>query len=97
MRYLRGLALPAGHFAAHVVRHAAKGYLGQPRPRIVRNAIARPLHGRRYQGLLHSVLGSGEVPKTANHRAEYLRREIAQQAPGSDVQQLVRHGSSSVP
>ena len=73
-----------------------KSNLNQPSPRIVRNAFTRPLHGRRYQGLLHSVLGSGEVVKTANHHAEHLRRKIAQQMLGSDVQHSVRHGSSSV-
>ena len=80
-----GLALPAGQFAAHVVRHAAKGDLNQPGPRIVGNAFPRPLRGRRDQGLLHGVLGGGEVAKTADHRAEHLRRKIAQQVLGSDV------------
>src|ERR1700677_72090 len=91
-----GLALPAGHFAAQVVRHAAKGDLDQPAPRVTGKALNRPLRGSRYQGLLNGVLSGGEVPKTADHSAEHLRREIAQQVLGSDVQQLVRHGSSSV-
>src|SRR5271156_185005 len=91
-----GLALPAGQFTAHVVRHAAKGDLYQPGPWIAGKALKRPLRGSRYQGLLNGVLRGGEVPKTADHHAEYLRREIAQQVLSSDVQQLVRHGSSSV-
>ena len=91
-----GLALTAGEFAAHVVGHAAEGDLNQPGARIVRDAFPRPLRSRRDQSLLHCVLGGGEVAKTADDRAEHLRRKFAQQMLGSDVRQLVRHGSSSV-
>ena len=62
-----------------MIRHAAKGDLDQPSPRIARHAFFRPLCSRRNQGLLHSVLGGGEVAKTADYCAEHLRRKIAQQ------------------
>ena len=40
---------------------------------------------RRDQRFLHGVLGGGEVTKAADHRAEHLRRQLAQQVLGTDV------------
>ena len=62
-----------------MVRHATRGNLNQPAARIVRNSFPRPLGERRDHRLLHRIFGCGEVMKTANHRAEHLRRQLAQQ------------------
>ena len=90
-----GFAAAAGHFAAQVVGHAPAGHLNQPGAGIVGNAFARPLNGRREQGLLHGVLGGGEVAETADHRAEHLRREFAQQMLVTGVQRPRGHTNSS--
>jgi len=37
------------------------------------------MRGRRDQCLLHGVLGRGEVARSPDHRAEHLRRQVAQQ------------------
>ena len=80
-----GLAIAAGHLAAHVIGHAPQRHVDQPAARIVRHAVARPLRGRGDQRLLHGVLARGEVAEPPQHRAEHLRREIAQQVLGSTV------------
>ena len=79
-------------FAAQVVGHAPRGDLDQPPARIFGNAFARPLQRRRQQRLLHRVLRGAEIAEAADHRAEHLRREFAQQVLGWCVQ---RHSTSS--
>ena len=51
----------------------------QPRPRVLRDAFARPMIGRRDQRLLDGVLGRVEVARLASERADDLRRKVAQQ------------------
>ena len=65
-----------------MIGHAPRGDLDQPAARIVGHAFSRPLHGRREQRLLHRVFGGGEVAEAPDHRAEHLRRELAQQVLG---------------
>ncbi len=86
--------MPPGSLAAQVVHHSPRCHLDQPPPRIVGNAFSRPLHGCRYQRLLHGILRSGKVV-IADHRTEHLRREFTQQLLGKCGRQLVCHGSSS--
>ena len=59
------------------MRRAAT-WISQPRG-LSGTPSARPLHGRREQRLLDGVLGGGEVAEAPDHRAEHLRRELAQQ------------------
>jgi hypothetical protein len=78
--------VPARQLPAQVIGHAPPRHLNQPGARIAGKAFPRPLNGRRDQCLLNRVLGGGEVAKTADNRAEHLRREFAQQMLGSVVQ-----------
>ena len=59
------------------------GGLDQPAARAGRDAVPRPVHGRREQRLLDGILGGVEVAVPAGEHAEDLRRELAQQ--GLDV------------
>ena len=88
------LAPAAGELGADVIGHAPRGDLDQPAARVVGHAFARPLHRRREQRFLHRVLGGGEVAEAADHRAEHLRRQLAQQVLAGDVQPAVRHTST---
>jgi hypothetical protein len=89
----RGFPLTAGNFAAHLVDHAAGCDLDQPAAWILGNTPLRPLRNGRYHGLLHGVLGGGEVAKTACDRAEHLGRKFAQQMLGSRVPWLCHRSS----
>ena len=71
-----GLPPPAGHLAAHMIRHAPRGHLNQPGARIVGESFPRPLDGRRHQRFLDRVLDGGEIAKTADDGAQHLRREL---------------------
>ena len=53
------------------IRHASRD---------LRGSAAGPLRGGDQQRLLDGVLGDVEMSVTAHQRAEYLRRELAQQA-----------------
>ena len=88
------LAPAAGQLRAQVVGHAPGGDLDQPAARVVGDAVARPLLRRREQRLLHRVLGGGEVAEAADHRAEHLRRELAQQVLARVVERRLRHTST---
>ena len=68
-----GLAVPARDFAASVVAHSAERHLDQPSPRIVGNAVARPLSSRRDQRFLHCIFGGSEVVESPDDRAEHVR------------------------
>ena len=80
-----GLAPPPRDLAADVVGHPPRRDLDQPRARMLRHALLRPLHRGGEERLLDGVLGAGEVAEAADHRAEHLRRERAQQLLGSGV------------
>ena len=69
--------------------------MNQPAARVVGQAVARPLRGRGDQRLLHRVLGGGEIAEAADDRAEHLRRELAQQLLGAEIQRGARHRYSS--
>jgi len=90
-----GFAATAGQLAAQVIGHTPGGHLNQPGPGIVWNAFARPLNRRREQCLLNGVLGIGEVPETADDRAEHLRRKVAQKMLGSGVERIHNHSSGA--
>src|SRR5260370_14150148 len=92
-----GFAAAASALAADVIGHAPASDLNQPGARIVGHAFARPLNGRREQGLLHGVLGGGEVAKTSDDRAEHLRRKFSQQVLRSDHQLRPPTNSSGAP
>ena len=62
-----------------MIGHAPRGDLDQPAARIVGHALVGPLHRRGEERLLHGVLRGGEVAEAADHRAEHLRRQLAQQ------------------
>ncbi len=84
-------SLPAGNFAAHLVRHAAACNLNQPAARVIGNALLRPLREGRDHGLLHGVFGRGEVAEAASDRAEHLRRKFTQQMLERSVVWMVCH------
>ncbi len=71
--------------AAHLVDQPPPGDRHEPRPRVLRQPVARPLHGRRQERLLHRVLARAPLPVAPHERPEDLRRELAQQAldPGA--------------
>ena len=83
-----------GQIGAQVVRHAPRGDLDEPAPRVVWHALVGPLHRRREQGLLHRVFRGGEITEATEHRAENLRRELAQQVLAGGVQGVSRHMSA---
>ena len=89
------LAAPPRDLAAHAIGHAPEGDLDEPPARIVGHALARPLHRRRDQRLLHRVFGGGEVAVAADDRAEHLRRELAQQVSDGGVDGFRRHYSTA--
>ncbi len=89
----RGLPAPASQLATQTIGHAPRGDLNQPAARILGNAFARPLHGRRHQCLLNGILRRGEVAETADDRSEHPRRELAQQMLGIGVQWGHRYSS----
>ena len=73
------LALSSGDVGAEVVGHAPRGDVDQPAARIVGDTLIGPLHRRREQRFLHGVFGGSEITKPADHRAEHLRCQLAQQ------------------
>ena len=74
------------------MRRAAT-WISQPRG-LSGTPSSRPLQRRREQRLLHRVLGGGEVAEAPDHRAENLRRELAQQVLAGGVQGRGRHTST---
>src|SRR4030095_6093058 len=73
------LAAPPCLFAAIDVGHPPARGLQQPAARVVRYSVALPVLGRRDPRLLYGVLGRAEVAVPADHHAEDLRRQLAQQ------------------
>ena len=88
------LAPAAGQLGAEEIGHAPGGHLDQPTARIVGDTVTRPLLRRREQRLLDRILGGGEVAEAADHRAENLRRQLAQQVLPRVVERRLRHAST---
>ena len=89
-----GLAAAPRQLGAHVIGHAPRRDVDQPAARVVGHALLGPLQGRREERFLHRVLGGGKVAEAPDHRAENLRRELAQQVLAGRVQRLERHMST---
>ena len=83
------LATAAREIGADVVGHAPRGDVNQPAARVVGHAFVRPLERGGEQRLLHRVLGGGEVAEAADHRAENLRRQFAQQVLARRIERRV--------
>jgi hypothetical protein len=79
------LTLPACDVAASVVGHASPSDMDQPAAGVIRDAEARPLTRRGHEGFLHGILGRREVTIPPDHRAEHLRRKVAQQTLDAKV------------
>ena len=60
--------------AALLIDHSSRGNLDQPRARMLRNTLCRPLHRGRNERFLHRILRGCEIVKTPDDRAEHLRR-----------------------
>jgi len=63
--------------------------------RIVGHALMRPLERRRDERFLHRIFGFRKITEATDHRAEHLRRQIAQQALGKRAIGPPCHSSSS--
>ena len=68
--------------------------MDQPRARVVGHALLRPLDGCRDERLLHRVFRGGEIAEAADHGAEHLRRELAQQMLAGKIDGGCRHRST---
>ncbi len=77
----RGRRLPpaARLLAAPPVGEPPRSDRDQPGPRILRDALIRPLHSGGQERLLHCVLAQVEVPVAADQRAEDPRRQLAKE------------------
>ena len=73
----------ASLLAAEQVGQPTRGDSDHPAPRILWDAVLRPLRGSRDEGLLHSVLGDVKVPIAPDDGAEDLGRQLPQQASTS--------------
>jgi hypothetical protein len=73
------LALAPRDVAAKLIGHAPRGDMDQPCARVLRQALARPLHRGGEERFLHGILGCGEIAEPAHDDAEHLRRERAQE------------------
>ena len=89
------LAAPPGQLGAELIDHAPGGDLDQPAARVVGHALLGPLQGGREQRLLDRVLRGGEIAEAPDHRAENLRRQLAQQVLASEVEGRSRHMSTA--
>src|SRR5215475_12694183 len=76
------LASPPCVLAPQLIGQTTSADGDQPAAGIVRDALRRPLQGRREERLLDSVLGKVEVAIAAHERAEDARRELTQQVLG---------------
>ena len=91
----RVLAAAARHLAAQVVGDAAQGDVVQPAARVGGDALRRPLRRRGDQCLLHRVLRRVEVAVPPRHRAQHLRRKLAQQACDGGLEGCAHWGRGS--
>ena len=87
-------APPPRELGAQLIGHAPHGDMNQPSARVVGHALIRPLHGRRKECFLDGIFCLRKVTKTANHGAENLRRELAQQVLPRRVQSVGVHRSA---
>ena len=88
------LPAPPRALAAPLVDQPPLGDGQQPRARVVRHALVRPLQRRGEQRLLHRVLARVELPVPAYQHAEDLRRELAQQVLDPAVRRHTSGGAS---
>ena len=86
-----GFAIETGALATHTIGHAAGGNVDEPGARIVRRAFVRPLIRGCDQRVLHRVFRGGEVAEAMKQDAEHLRREVAQEMLGLNVQRIRAH------
>ena len=88
------LAVAARDLAADVIGHAPQRDVEQPAARIVGHAVARPLLAAAISASCTASSRRREVAKAPDHRAEHLRREVAQQvldAAVGDVGHALAH------
>jgi hypothetical protein len=81
----RLLALTPRGFGAPVIDQPTGGDSEQPRTRILRDPLARPLRRRGQQRFLNGVLARLELAVTTDKRAEDQRRAATQQILGFAV------------
>jgi len=84
----------ASALAAQVIGHAPGRHLDQPCAWIVRKTFVRPLLRGGEQRFLHRIFGDTEVSEAPDHRAENLRRHLAQQVLVSEPILRARHTST---
>ncbi len=80
--------------AAQMIRHSPRGDLDQPSARVVWKSFLRPLQRGSKQRLLHGILCSAEIAEATDHRAENLRRQLAQQVLVGELRRGARHTST---
>jgi hypothetical protein len=80
------LAQPSCRIGTDLIGETARGNGDQPRSRIVRRSLLRPLCGGGHQRFLHRVLAAAEVAVATKQHAQDLRRQIAQQVLSVAVQ-----------
>jgi hypothetical protein len=88
------LASTPGARDAALVDQAPRGDGHEPRTRVVRKTVLRPLQRRGEQGLLDGVLTRVEVPVSPNERSEDLRRVLAQKVLDAGVDPHISDGAS---
>jgi hypothetical protein len=76
------------------VDQAARRHRQQPRPRIVRHALVRPLARGCEECLLHCIFTGVELPLPSHEGAEDLRRLLAQLVPDVGLQAQKSGGAS---
>jgi hypothetical protein len=82
------LAIPARHFAPHVIDQATPCHTDQPTERLVRDAVAWPLIGPGDESFLHRILRCAEIIALTHNRTERLRRKLAQQALDTKIRRF---------
>ena len=75
----QAFAISPGLVTSPLIDHPPDGRVHEPTERFRRNAIARPVHGRREQRLLNRVFRSVKVTRPPDEYAKDLRRKVAQQ------------------
>ncbi len=73
-------AFPQPPFSPQAVDRAVPGGRGDPRPRVVRQALGRPALQRHREGVLHRLLGQVEVTEHADERRDRPPRLAPEQA-----------------
>src|SRR5260221_362546 len=78
------LAMPPSALATPFVHQPTRRDGLQPRSRIVRDALLRPLQCRCQERLLDGILARVELAMSPRQGTEDLRRELAQQVPSAE-------------